>query len=113
MRISSALLCGALTACGGAEVQPPKAEPERIACAMNSVEPLAVTCTYERSQTAAGVVLTLRHPDGGFRRLLVSPDGTVTAADGAESVAVLASGSGEVEATVGGVRYRVPRRLLS
>ncbi|MEG8022714.1 hypothetical protein [Sphingomonas aerolata] len=55
------------------------------------------------------MILTLRHADGGFRRLRVSPDGrSVAAADGAERAQITASTPGSVDVALGTDRYRLP-----
>ena len=40
-----------------------------LACARGADAPLSPDCTVERTPTQDGVILTVRHPDGGFRRL--------------------------------------------
>lgn len=54
-------------------------------------------------------MLTVRHPDGAFHRLLVTKDGRgVIAADGAETAVVTIIANGEIEVALGGDRYRLP-----
>jgi hypothetical protein len=66
------------------------------------------TCQIERNQEARGLVLTLRHPDGGFRRLLVTKDGRgVVAADGSEPAVVTPINPNEIEVVLAGNRYRL------
>ena len=90
----------------------PTSEPlrdERIDCAPEGTADLARACTVERLQGADGTVLTIRHPDGGFRRLLVTDDGRgVIAADGAEEAAVSLVGDALIEVRLAGHRYRLP-----
>ncbi|RZM00040.1 MAG: hypothetical protein EOP68_23485, partial [Sphingomonas sp.] len=65
-----------------------------VPCARGAAA-LAGDCTIEQARGPDGVILTLRHADGGFRRLRVSPDGrSVIAADGAERARVTASAPG-------------------
>ena len=79
------------------------ARVEQIACARGDA-PLAPTCTLDRETTANGQIWTIRHPDGGFRRLRVVGD-EVSEADGAEPLAT------EGDAVkVGDERYRLPAR---
>ena len=75
-------------------------------CAQGTA-PLRPDCTAERTRTDAGWVLTIRHPDGHFRRLLVHNDHSVTAADGAEPATATPAG-GEIEVAIAGDRYRLP-----
>jgi hypothetical protein len=67
-------------------------------------------CDIERGRDEAGAAtLTIRHPDGGFRRLLVTNDGRgVIAADGAEQAVVTTISPREIEVALGGNRYRLP-----
>ena len=65
-------------------------------------------CTVERTESAEGLILTVRRPDNGFHRLLVVKDGRgVIAADGAESAKVSVIGDGRIEVAIGGDRYRL------
>ena len=55
------------------------------------------------------MLLTVRHPDGGFRRLQVVKDGRgLIAADGADVATVTPLGPREVEVLLSGDRYRLP-----
>lgn len=64
-------------------------------------------CTAERVRTDKGWVLTLRHPDGHFRRVLVADDNRVTAADGAQPATVTPDGD-HIAIAISGDRYRLP-----
>lgn len=121
-RISSALAAALLlTACGEPRTDQAvlaKVEGEQraardakgeIVCARAGSNDFARACTVDRADSEAGLMLTLRHPDGAFRRLLVTSDGRgVVAADGAEKAVVKVIGTGEIEVTLGGDRYRLP-----
>lgn len=66
-------------------------------------------CTVERSDSPNGLVLTIRHDDGAFRRLLVTKDGRgVVAADGAEPAKVNITGADRIEVSVADERYELP-----
>jgi hypothetical protein len=81
----------------------------KIECVPPGAGQFAFVCGIDRLQTQDGLFLTLRHPDGGFRRLLVTSDGRgVIAADGAEEAQVTVLGSDLIEVTLGGARYRLP-----
>lgn len=123
MRISSALVATlALAACGSpdqpantaviakveAQQQADAEDDGRLLCARGNAE-LQRTCTVEQVRDAQGLVLTIRHPDGGFRRLRVTSDGRgVIAADGAEAAKVSVIGPADIEVAIAGDRYRLP-----
>lgn len=88
------------------------ADDGRVQCAPAGAEAFARVCEIERAETDRGVVLTVRHPDGGFRRLLVTSDGRgVIAADGAEPAVVTLVGQDEIEVALGDDHYRLPATL--
>ena len=113
----AALLSLPLAACGRgqpsseqikAKQRTETAGDSRIACARNDAA-FASTCTIEQAQGRDGLILTIRHPDGAFRRLLVTQDGRgVIAADGAEVAKVTITGADGIEVALGGNRYRLP-----
>lgn len=123
MRISSATLLLLVAGCSGradqtadtdvlakaeADQSDAAAEDGRILCA-HGTAPMTRSCTVERTQGEGGLVLTVRHADGGFRRLLVTTDGRgVIAADGAAKAKVAIVGASDIEVTLGGDRYRLP-----
>ncbi len=81
----------------------------RVACAVDGAEAFERVCVLERQQGADGVDLTLRHPNGGFRRLRLTSDGLgVVAADGSEPAHVTIVKDGEVEVAIAADRYRLP-----
>lgn len=128
-RTFSALLTGlTLTACGGAspkdeamlpaasslaeaEASATKAAADNglISCAVSGASVFAARCEVETAQTKEGLILTLRHPDGGFRRLLVVKDGRgVVAADGADVALVKPIANNLIEVALAGDTYRLP-----
>jgi hypothetical protein len=81
----------------------------KIECAGPGEKVFAYACAIDRTQTQDGLYLTLRHPNGGFRRLLVTNDGRgVIAADGAEKAEVTPLAPDLIEVELGGARYRLP-----
>jgi hypothetical protein len=81
----------------------------RIECAPPGQDRFAYSCAIDIVESQDGLFLTLRHPDGGFRRLLVTRDGRgVTAADGAEHAQVTTLAPDLIEVAIGGARYRLP-----
>lgn len=98
-----------LAACGG----PPAATAaeERIECAIDGAASFERTCTVERT-AGPEIFITLRSPDGGFRRLVVTKDGRgVAAADGAEPATVAVVAKDVIEVSIGSDRYRLPARV--
>ncbi|MFN3943967.1 MAG: hypothetical protein ACK4K7_03435 [Allosphingosinicella sp.] len=85
------------------------AEAERIECAVGGAERFERNCTIERAAGEEGLTLTVRAPDGSFRRLQVTGDGRgVVAADGAEQAEVSVIADNRIEVAVAGDRYRLP-----
>ena len=122
-RISSALLLAALAAGCSPEqtantqvlanveaVQDQEAADDGLLnCAVGAAATLSRVCSVERQESDRGLLLTIRHPDGGFRRLLVTEDGRgVVAADGAQPAQVTLVGANEIEVALGDDIYRLP-----
>jgi hypothetical protein len=62
--------------------------------------------------TPEGTALTVRNPDGSFRRLLMVGDGRgVIAADGAEPAVVRPGDAKSIDVAIGGMVYRLPARV--
>jgi hypothetical protein len=81
----------------------------RVPCAPLGEQRFTHACAIDRVESQDGLFLTLRHADGGFRRLLVTRDGRgVIAADGAEPAVVTPVGAREIDVALGGMRYRLP-----
>ncbi|RHW17244.1 hypothetical protein D1610_11925 [Sphingomonas gilva] len=114
MRISSGLALLLLAACGEGAADPNAIAPAsddagEIECAAPGDAEFARVCTLDRMQSDEGLILTVRRPDGGFHRLLVTTDGRgVVSADGAEPATVSVIGDNRIEVAVGGARYRLP-----
>lgn len=85
---------------------------EMTECALDGVAGFAKDCTVERSGSAEGLVLTIGREDKGYRRFIVTKDGSgVRAADGAEAATVAIVDNGMVDVTVGKDRYRLPATI--
>lgn len=97
-----------LSACGA----PPAARPvDLVECAVEGAAAFERVCNVERTAGADGVVLTIRSPSGGFRRLVTTTDGRgVKAADGAEPARVRLVSPDLIEVSIGADRYRLPAR---
>ena len=112
LRISSALLLAALAACSGKSGSEAGGQSGAISlavpCALDGAKTFITTCDVERSSVDGKSTLTIRHPDGGFRRLVELDGGkSFAAADGADDVAIEASGK-EIEVTLGEDHYLFP-----
>lgn len=107
-RISSLLLATLAAGCG--DRQPgngasPGDATLRIDCAIGGAAAFARDCIAER----AGNALIVHHPDGGFRRLLITADGRgVAAADGAQPARVTIVDGETIDVAIAGDRYRLP-----
>lgn len=90
-----------------------RAEAEgRIPCAVGGSTEFTTNCTIERARTQDGLILIVRHPDGGFHRLRVTSDGRgVIAADGARQAAVSVIDKDAIEVAIEDARYRLPARV--
>ncbi|WP_439571027.1 hypothetical protein [Sphingomonas sp.] len=84
----------------------------RIPCALGGGEDFSTRCTIDRAQTQDGLILTVRHPDGGFHRLRVTRDGRgVIAADGAQAATVTIIDKDAIEVAIDDARYRLPATI--
>ena len=101
MRIFSLSFLLALAACGVSKTE--TAPGETLDCALDGAAEFAQVCSVERS----GAQVTVRRPDGGFRRLEIATDGRVNSLDGADPATVTALGDGTIELKIGGDRYRL------
>ncbi|WP_294280980.1 hypothetical protein [uncultured Sphingomonas sp.] len=80
-----------------------------VECALSGAAGFTRDCTVEQSASADGAILTVRHPDGGFRRFRVTQDGRgVAAADGSVPAQVRVAGDCQIEVQLGDDRYRLP-----
>lgn len=97
-----------LAACGpGATGTPAIAVENRIECSHGGTA-FMVDCAIERA--GDGAAMTVRHADGGFRRIAIAADGTLSAADGSDAAAGEALADGRFELRIGTDRYRLPPR---
>lgn len=96
----------------GAAAPPPGQPDNRIDCRPAEAATFARACTVDGADSPHGRVLTIRKADGGFRRLLVAPDGGISAADGAEPAHIIWRGAGATEVEIGGDHFRLPARPL-
>ena len=88
------------------------ADDGQVTCALAGAATFERVCAVERAREARGLVLTMRHPDGGFRRLLVTNDGRgVIAADGAQAARVTIVDATEIEVALGNDIYRLPATM--
>jgi hypothetical protein len=73
-------------------------------CALAGAEAFQRQCTFERGE---GGLLTIHHPDGGFRRLQLR-GGELLPADGADQGTLTSLPNGRVEWSIDRDRYRLP-----
>lgn len=98
-------------ATASAAAREPAEGDEHVACALAGAAEFARVCAVERLEDEGTLFLTMRHPDGGFRRFEVLKDGRgLATADGADPAANALVGT-ELEVTVGKDRYRFPAKV--
>ena len=102
-----------LLACQKAEQKAATVEDDgKIDCRIGADRQFQRFCTLERTRGEQGLMLTVRKPDGGFRRLIATRDGRgVTAADGAEEAQVQIVGENLIEVAIAGDSFRLPARI--
>lgn len=89
-----------------------EAADNRVECALAGAPAFDRICTVERSEGEEGLTLTIRAPDGGFRRLIVTNDGRgVVAADGAIPAIVTIVSDDKIEVAIADDRYRLPATI--
>lgn len=101
-----------LAACSSDATDSPPPDPaDLIECALAGATAFARDCAVERNQEDGGLVLVVRHPDGGFRRFAVLTDGHgLASADGADEARIAVRGAG-IEVAGGVDRYRFPATI--
>ena len=81
---------------------------ESVPCALADAKTFTAVCTIERTSQDGKVNLIVRHPDGGFRRLVVLDGGKGYAvADGSDESVIEPNGK-EIEVTVADDHYLFP-----
>lgn len=110
--LSALILTLALVGChrhSGSAIAGAAAHGAVVPCALAGAKAFKPECAVERSTTTDGLMLVMHHPDGGFRRLLVTTDGRgVVTADGSDQATVAVLDPGTIEVTVGDDRYHLP-----
>lgn len=87
---------------------PEKGDDGHVACLIDGQSAWTRDCRYDQD----GEILTLRHPDGGFRRFRIVGDGRgLEPADGAEGARIAIVDDGMIEVAVGADRYRLPASM--
>lgn len=114
IRFAAALpALAALSACGGETDQIAVDPDSMIECALGDAAEFARECWVDETLQEGTLLLTVRHPDGGFRRFEVLQDGRgLAAADGADMAEVMLADGG-IEVTLGPDRYRFPATIKS
>lgn len=102
-----------LAACSAAPGGSPLPKGDPIACALKGAQAFTQDCTVERQRDGDTLFLTVRHPDGGFRRFEVLQDGKgLTPADGAiPGQVVFADGISNV--SIDADRYQIPATAMA
>ncbi|WP_336960142.1 hypothetical protein [Sphingobium aquiterrae] len=83
-----------------------------LPCRTGGAKTLQPACLVERSDGPEGGMLTIRHPDGGFRRFRLVDDGRgLVSADGADPAKVQIIGNRMIQVDVGQDSYRLPATI--
>ena len=81
---------------------------QTVPCALAGSRSFTAQCGLETSNSDGKSIVTLRHPDGGFRRLIALEGGKrYAAADGSDEVVLEVNGA-EIEVTLGDDHYLLP-----
>jgi hypothetical protein len=118
LRISSAAIVAlALAACSsggdagdsvGTDGASAASAAQTVPCALAGSRSFTAQCGLETSTSDGKSIVTLRHPDGGFRRLIALDGGKrYAAADGSDEVVLEVNGA-EIEVTLGDDHYLLP-----
>jgi hypothetical protein len=111
--LGGALLLGACSSGGGADqnAQAPDAaasNAQSVPCALAGSRSFTANCAAEKVTSGARTIVTVRHPNGGFRRLVELEGGRrFAAADGSDEVHIERNGA-EIEVTLGDDHYLFP-----
>lgn len=88
-------------------------EGEAVDCALGPGAAFTRDCTLEAATAPEEAVFVIHHPDGVFRRFILSrATGEFVMADGAEALDAFTDQDGTVELTVSKDRYRIPPEVL-
>lgn len=100
-----------LTACDEQNALPPPdpKAPDTVPCRLGSAAAMAPLCRRENE----GDRIVIRHPDGGFRRVLVVDDGRgIVTADGADAAKVEVVDKSRIRVIVAGDAYELPATFV-
>jgi len=117
MPLRPAILGGALLLCAcssggsGSKAQATEAAASNaqvLPCALAGSRSFTANCATEKVTSAGQTIVTVHHPNGGFRRLIELEGGSrYAAADGSDEVHVERNGA-EIEVTLGDDHYLFP-----
>ena len=83
-------------------------DAQTVPCALAGAKLFKQDCTLERSSGDGRQIVVVRHPDGGFRRLIALDGGRrYAAADGADKAEIVPNGK-DIEVTVEDDHYLFP-----
>lgn len=108
----AALSCFAMMCAAGCAAESAPTPGDAIECALGRGAEFEAVCTMERASEDGAEQIILHHPDGGFRRLTLLPNGKgVAPADGAGALAQNLVGN-RLEVAIDGDRYRLPAKPM-
>lgn len=106
-----------LAACSGADdldqaERDAAEEAGKVECALAGATTFERVCTTEQIGSSEGMLLIIRHPDGGFRRFDILTDGRGLApADGFDETRITVLDDGMIEVRSGDDKYRLPAQI--
>jgi hypothetical protein len=84
----------------------------KVECALSGSATFERTCTTEQIAGPDGMLLVIRHADGGFRRFNILTDGRgLEPADGFDETRISIMSDGMIEVSSGDDRYRLPAQV--
>lgn len=84
----------------------------KVECALAGAATFERLCTTEQIGSSEGMLLIIRHPDGGFRRFDILTDGRGLApADGFDETRITVLHDGMIEVRSGDDKYRLPAQI--
>ena len=110
--VRTAIVLAAFTTLAACSPRGDELRGEPIECAIGPAGKLEKSCTIGHIGKGASAQLVVHHPDDGFRRFVLTPDGKgLMPADGA-GTATSTITKGTIDVTIEQDRYRIPAAMV-